>query len=450
MQMIEGDYKNQSKFKLYSILISIIFVSGSLRFYGISLIDEVVFLIFLILMYNYMEKNKTFRSSSLHINKYFKKANNSFNILFFYLFLSLILGLYYDPYFGKIRWAVILVGIVLVNKLTLFYLRDKLNNYSRFILLKKIHKYILYFSIFYVLYGLFFKFFFGIDPGYIQSAQVRAWYAIWSTTTYTALIFIPLLLYSRVLSFNNIISNLRMAVVYLVTLFGSIFYDSRTMFIILFVFLAIDFLRLKYKLKVVMISFLAFIVLVFGNTFDNLFIDDLLRSGGFLIYYLSDGEFGSSTHDFDRVAHYIAAFNITSNSTWEMVFGKGFLNAGKSIISEYINVYNVYGWPIDEIGRNLSGAVSKGTFGLSAFIIENGWLGMVLLIAHIFNMFALAIKTNLVIPAAYVIASYLLLLFVLFAIYINDNMLFYLMLSPSIFLYPLMREDRQLLRVSTY
>jgi len=222
------------------------------------------------------------------------------------------------------------------------------------------------------------------------------------------------------------------------------------MFIILFVFLAVDFLRLKYKLMVVVISFLAFIVLVFGNTFDNLFIDDLLSSGGFLIYYLSDGELGSSTRDFDRVAHYIAAYNTTSNSTWEMVFGKGFLNAGKSIISEYYSVYNDYGWTASVNGISLSGAVSKSTFGLSAFIIDNGWLGMVLLIAHIFNMCVLAIKTNLVIPAAYVIAAYLLLLFVLFAIYINDNMLFYLMLSPSIFLYPLMREDRQLLRASTY
>ena len=159
--MIEGSYKNQSKFNLYSILISIILVSGSLRFNGISLIDEAVFLIFLILMYNYKEKNKTFRSSSLQINYYFKKANNSFNILFFYLFFSLILGLYYDPYLGKIRWAVILVGIVLVNNLTLLYLRDELNNYSRLILLKKIHKYILYFCIFYVSYALFFKLFFN-------------------------------------------------------------------------------------------------------------------------------------------------------------------------------------------------------------------------------------------------------------------------------------------------
>ena len=61
--MIESGHKNQSKFNLYSILISIILVSGSLRFNGISLIDEAVFLIFLILMYNYKEKNKTFKKT---------------------------------------------------------------------------------------------------------------------------------------------------------------------------------------------------------------------------------------------------------------------------------------------------------------------------------------------------------------------------------------------------
>ncbi|MBT4516299.1 MAG: hypothetical protein HOC78_00170 [Candidatus Komeilibacteria bacterium] len=393
-------------------------------------------------MYNYKEKNKIFRSSSLYINYYFKKANNSFNILFFYLFFSLILGLYYDPYLGKIRWAVILVGIVLANKLILFYLHDKLNNYSRFILLKKIHKYILYFSIFYAIYGLFFKLFLGIEPGYIQSAQVKAWYAIWGTTAYVGLIFIPLLLYSRVLSLNNIISNLRMAVVYLVTLFVAIFYDSRAILIILIVFIAIDILRLSYKLMVVLISFLAFYVLMFSDTFNYSFIDDFLSSGGFLINYLSDGELGSSTRDFDRVAHYIAAYNTIGNSTWDMVFGKGFLNAGKSIINEYHSVYNNYGMSTSVIGSNLAGIASKGTFGLSAFIIENGWLGLVLLIVHLFNMCALAIKTNLVIPAVYIVAAYLLLLFILFIIYINDSMLFYLMLSPSIFLYPLMREER--------
>ena len=436
--------------KLYSILFGVTILSGSLRFQGISLFDEASFLILLLLLYQYKEKNKRLIHSNYCAGKYFNRANLSFNILFYYLIFSLFHGFIIDPYFGKIRWLVILMGVIVANKVFYFYLREKLIDFKRFYLIKKVQTYSFYFAFFYIIYGLISTYIFNIPPSFIQAAQTDSWYAIWGTTAYTALIFIPLLLYSRALSLNNIISNLRMTIVYLVTLFGAIFYDSRTMFAILLVFIAIDFLRLKYKLMVVLISFLTFNVLIFGDIFNNKFIDDFLSSGGFLIYYLSDGEFGSLTRDFDRVAHYIAAYNTIGNSAWEMVFGKGFLNAGQSIVNEYYNVYNEYGANISVIGSNLFGVVTLGTFGLSAFIIDNGWLGLVLLIAHIFNMCVLAIKTNLVIPAVYVVAAYLLLLFILFAIYINDNMLFYLMLSPSIFLYPLMREDRQLLRVSTY
>ena len=437
--MIESGHKNQSKFNLYSILISIILVSGSLRFNGISLIDEAVFLIFLILMYNYKEKNKTFRSSSLYINYYFKKANNSFNILFIYLFFSLILGLYYDPYFGKIRWAVILVGIVLVNKLTLFYLRDKLNNYSRLILLKKIHKYILYFCIFYVSYALFFKLFFGLDPAYIQSAQIEAWYAIWGTTAYTAIIFLLLVLYSKILYANKAISLNKLIFVYLLLFFASILFDSRVMLLILLLYLVVDMYQSNYKFLFmsIVLAIATILTLYFSQT---IFMQDFMSSGDFLWQLLFDDQI-TTRRDFDRVAHYIAAFNTINNSFFEMIFGTGFLNAGKSIINEYYNVYYQYEVPVAHIASNISG-LSKGTFGLSAFIIENGWLGVLLFVMHIYNMCMIAVKTKLIVPSLYIVATYLLLIFIMFTIYINDNMAFYLMLIPSIFIYPLISNNK--------
>ena len=125
---------------------------------------------------------------------------------------------------------------------------------------------------------------------------------------------------------------------------------------------------------------------------------------------------------------------------FEMIFGTGFLNAGQSIIIEYFAIYNQYGRDAGSININLSGN-SISTFGLSAFIIENGWLGFLLLLHHIYNMCMLAIKTRLIIPASYIIATYLLLLLIMFSIYINDNMAFYLMLIPSIFVYPLFEKN---------
>ena len=427
--------KNQSKFNLYSILISVIFVSGSLRLHGISLIDEGVFLIFLILMYNYREKNNTYRNSSLYINHYFKKANNSFNILFIYLFFSLIHGLYYDPYFGKIRWAVILVGIVLVNKLVLFYLHDKLNNYSRIILLKKIQKYILYFCIFYVLYALIFKLFFGLGVEFIQNAQIEAWYAIWGTTAYVAIIFLPLILYSKVLYVNKAISLNKLIFVYLLLFFAAIVFDSRVMLLTFFLYLAVEVYQSKRKF--LFMSIMSAIVTISMPFFlETLFFQDFMNSGGFLWQLLFDDQI-ISFRDFDRVAHYIAAFNVINNSFFEMIFGTGFLNAGKSIINEYHNVYSQYEvLSAQHIASNLSG-VSKGTFGLSAFIIENGWLGILLFFIHIYNMCMIAIRSKLIIPPLYIVATYLLLIFIIFSIYINDNMAFYLILIPSIFIYPL-------------
>jgi len=437
--MIEGSYKNQSKFNLYSILISVIFVSGSLRFYGISLIDETFFLIFLILLSNYRERNKTSSNSNFYDNYYFKKANKSFNILFLYLIFSLMLGLYSDLYFGKIRWAVILVSIVLVNKLTLFYLHDKLNNYSRIILFKKIHKYILYFCIFYVSYALFFKLFFGLDPAYIQSAQIEAWYAIWGTTAYTAIIFLLLVLYSKILYVNKAISLNKLIFVYLLLFFASILFDSRTMLLVLLLYLVVDMYQSNYKFFFISIilAIATILILYFSQTS---FIQDFMSSGSFLWQLLFEDVI-TGRRDFDRVAHYIAAFNAINNSFFEMIVGTGFLNAGKSIINEYYNVYNQYEVTAGPIASNISG-LSKGTFGLSAFIIENGWLGVLLFVMHIYNMCMIAVKIKLIVPPLYIVATYLLLVFIMFTIYINDNMAFYLMLIPSIFIYPLISNNR--------
>jgi hypothetical protein len=443
-EKIINRFKNLKESKnwlnFYSILVTIIFVSGSIRFHGLSLIDEMSFLILLLLLIIYRYINPTLKTSGLNVNFYYKKANTSFNILFLYLIFSLIHGVYFNPYFGKIRWAIILISIMLVNKFLLFYLYEKLNDYSRIILLKKIQSYLLYFALFYIFYALFFKLFFGINPAYIQAAQIEAWYAIWGTTAYTAIIFLPLMLYSKVLFVNKIISLNKIFFIYVLLFSAGIFFDSRMILIVLLTYIATDIYQSKFK-ALFLLMILITIPIVVMNFSEVPFIEQLWSSGGFLWQLIFNDTSVRMWRDFDRVAHYIAAFNTINHSAFEMIFGTGFLNAGKSIIAEYFNVYNQYGRDAGVISSNMSG-ISKSTFGLSAFIIENGYLGLILFIMHIYNMCMLAIKTKIIAPSSYIVVTYFLLILIMFTIYINDNMAFYILLTPSIFIYPLMNNSK--------
>ena len=92
-EKIINRFKNLKESKnwlnFYSILVTIIFVSGSIRFHGLSLIDEMSFLILLLLLIIYRYINPTLKTSGLNVNFYYKKANTSFNILFLYLILGI-------------------------------------------------------------------------------------------------------------------------------------------------------------------------------------------------------------------------------------------------------------------------------------------------------------------------------------------------------------------------
>ena len=87
---------------LYSLLFSITMLSGAVRFSGISLIDEMAFLLLIILLIIYQHK-KVNNYEIHYVSKYYARAIISFNVLLFYLIFSLILGLVYDSYIGKLK-----------------------------------------------------------------------------------------------------------------------------------------------------------------------------------------------------------------------------------------------------------------------------------------------------------------------------------------------------------
>lgn len=423
--------------KLFSFLFGITLFSGVMRFSGISLLDEAAFLVLLCLLILFKKKNAR-AGPSPYINKYYSRAKASYLFLFSYLILSLFHGFLIDPYIGKLRWLVILAALLVCDNYFSFYLRSKINDANRITHIKRIYNLLLFFIIFYFLYAVLARVLFGISPDLIQDAQTDAWYAIWATTAYTASIFLPLLLFNKLLKINKNVSNIKYFSIYLLAIFFVVFFDSRIMIVILFMFFFAAVYKMRPLTTLTVFSVISIAVVVVGaQILASGFMGNLSTSGGFLIYLASDGASGNVSGDFDRVAHYIATYQILSESISTALFGSGFLNAGTTIIDAYLDIYHQYGIMTGNLVENIAGKTQISTFGLSAFLIENGLIGGLLLLIHLYNLCMFSIKTKLLVPSIYVVIVYSLLIFILFSIYLNDNMLFYLMLSPSIFIYPL-------------
>ena len=159
--------------KLFSFLLSIIALSGTIRIFGLSLFDEIAFLFLFALLVLYKSSSKkTFSIPiKLKVNKYYSKASFSYQILFIYLIASLIYGLYVDLYFGKIRWLIILTALLFYDHFVGYYLNNKLNYSSNSIFLRRFYNSIYLFCLFYLVYGLLAQLLFDIPPSYLQAAE---------------------------------------------------------------------------------------------------------------------------------------------------------------------------------------------------------------------------------------------------------------------------------------
>jgi len=429
--------------KLFSFLLSIIALIGTIRIFDLSLFDEIAFLLLFVLLVLYKSSNKKTFSipNKLKVNKYYSKASFSYQILFIYLIASLIYGLHVDLYFGKIRWLIILTALLFYDHFVGYYLSNKLNYSSNSIFLRRFYNSIYLFCLFYLVYGLLAQLLFDIPTGYLQAAsEGKGWFAIWGTTAYVAIIFLPLLLFNRALFTAGKITRLRFLSAYFICFSVMLIYDTRVLAVILSLFLLVEFLKMKFSNKIFIIILLTPLATIFLFYADN-FVKDLLSSGGFLFTFINESSAEENLRDFDRVAHYIATYQVLSSSTIYALFGSGFLNAGTVIVDAYFNVYYQYGITTF-VRTNLAGATQVGTFGLSAFLIENGLVGLMLLFYHIFNLIKAAIKTNLIVSSLFVLIIYPLLFLLFFTIYLNDNMFFYLLLSPATIIYPLIKDKK--------
>jgi len=426
--------------KLFSILLSLIAVIGNIKIFGLSLFDEILFLLLFLLLANFKYSNKIVLTDTLPINKYYLRASFSYKLLFIYLIFSLFIGLQIDLYFGKIRWLIILFALLFYDYFAYIYQKNKLQYFQNLPHLRTLYFTVFNFSIFYLVYALFAKLFFDISPDLLQAAEVEAWYAIWNTTAYVAIIFLILLFYNKALRANGLISKYRFFAAYFLTALIALYFDTRTAAVILLIFIIVEFLKMKFFSKI-FFGLLAVPIFVIIAIVAESFIDDFISSGGFLLTLVDGSNAEENLRDFDRVAHYIATYDFLNSSSTNALFGSGFLNAGTIIKDYYSNVYYQFGLNPGIGGRNIAGNLRVGTFGLSAFLIENGLIGFFLLLYHVYNLIRAATTSNLLISPIYIIIIYPLLFLLFFSIYLNDNIIFYLLFSPATIIYPLINSN---------
>ena len=70
-----------------------------------------------------------------------------------------------------------------------------------------------------------------------------------------------------------------------------------------------------------------------------------------------------------EVAHYIATYQILSESISTALFGSGFLNAGTTIIDAYLDIYHQYGIMTGNLVENIAGKTQISNFW--AFSLSN-------------------------------------------------------------------------------
>ena len=264
--------------RLFSILFALILSSGAIRFYGISLIDEFTLLLLIVLLL-FFKKRSVKSQHEIDVGQDFISANWTFGVLCTYLIFSLLHGVIYDAYFGKVRWLIIFISLVILGPALSFYFKRQFLyfDYRRFV--GPVYHFLLVFSFIYLSYGVIASAVFSVEPAYIQSAEVSAWYAIWGTSAYASIIFLPLLLFNRALYSNYHISRSKFLMVYVLTACTALFYDSRVMAVMLAGFWLAEFMLLKVRFKALTLGGVVLLASLFGAQLSFI---DWSSSGGFL------------------------------------------------------------------------------------------------------------------------------------------------------------------------
>lgn len=211
-----------------------------------------------------------------------------------------------------------------------------------------------------------------------------------------------------------------------VSLIAAIYYDSR---IALYTFIGI-FILLPIKIRFYrfIFFFCFFIIITIGlvqlsDDYRGNF--DQLSTNMFGMINTMLGQEGAS-RDMDRIIYIKVAF-ASINQGWEhLLFGHG-LQTHSTVVAPYAR--DLFAELLPHRVKDLGDKV--GTEGITAFLVDTGCIGILLLIAN-FICIGRTIMTNKDYKNRIILLFTLLLFFLwLFVIYLSDFVLFYVAIMPS-------------------
>lgn len=230
-----------------------------------------------------------------------------------------------------------------------------------------------YFSI-YVASGLYAEKFRGISRWMAQQTE-------WGSTAYSVfpcLLAIPVA-FSAALSERKKLRSLGWFTL-LSIMIAAFYYDSRTVQLTILIFFCVTALfggiRFIIKTAVAYSAILAFfLVFVWPQSRDlSFFVDDIVHSGSAVF----SGAGTRSGRDMDRWIHMQVAFTSISDRWDTLLLGTGLRTSG-SVIS--LNLYNLYQEYLP--GEAAGVTADASTEGFTAFVVETGVIGLLLLWANI-------------------------------------------------------------------
>lgn len=278
-----------------------------------------------------------------------------------------------------------------------------------------------YFSI-YIAAGLYSESFRGISRWMAQQTE-------WGSTAYSVfpcLLAIPVA-FSALTSKSGQFRYLAWLTL-LSIMIAAFYYDSRSVQFVILIFFSITALfagiRFILKTAVAYSAILAFfLILVWPQNRDiSFFFDDLFHSGSAVF----SGEGARSGRDMDRWIHMQVAFTSISDKWDTLLFGTGFRTSG-TVIS--LNLYNLYQEHLP--GEAAGVTADASTEGFTAFVVENGLIGLSLLILNMLLVIGqITIRTTKKIRCD-LIAIIALAFCWMFLINMLDILLFYFLIMPG-------------------
>lgn len=344
----------------------------------------------------------------------------AFFILILYMIVQCWRGVLFFEDLGKVRW-IVFYGMLGVIALLISYRGFPIPTWRKMAFI--VSSTVLAYLILYLSHGLFTEIVRGISRYSVQPGE-------WSTTAY-ALFPLVIGIPSALFLVKDKSSLYRWIgwITLITAMIAAFYYESRVSWLVIFAFLFMAIFQLGIrKTALIALSLCIVFSLCFGISSREGFMERASGFSGELLRTAQSIRFwdDSVKTDIDRKVHLQAGFVSITENWHSFLFGHGFRTSGLVISPHLKNLY------IDKGRPDLASRVADdaGTEGFTAFLVEAGVLGMVLLGLNFLFVFRRIMfqKKN---PNKKILLLSLLFTFLwLPVINIIDIMLFYLLIMP--------------------